>query len=274
MNSKRTINTNPLVSVVIPCFNQAEFLEEALTSVLEQDYQNWECLLVNDGSDDNTEGICNKWIAKDPRFQYYAKKNSGLSATRNYGIVRSNGKYILPLDADDKISPNYLKECVSYLEGSQQLSLVYGKVEQFGTRTGPWELGEYSYLDLLAYNMIHCCAMYPKSKWKEVGGYDEKMRQGLEDWEFWIKLLENNGQAVLLSQITFHYRIKDVSMITLMDKKSFRETRAYVLKKHADIYMENLYDMVMEKRKFEGKISNVSFLYKKLFRTIFYKNHN
>lgn len=270
MNQRQTNSSYPLVSVVVPCYNQAEYLDDALASVLKQDYQNWECLIVNDGSTDNTEEIAKVWTQKDTRFIYLKKDNGGLSNARNHGILNTKGLYILPLDSDDKISNNYIKECVDKLESNPKIKLVYGKVEQFGTRTGIWELGEYSYLDLLAYNMIHCCAMYRKALWVNVGGYDETMKKGLEDWEFWIRILNDGGYVQLLKKSTFYYRIKDVSMITLMDKTAFRDTRAYVLRKHADIYMQKLYEMVQYNRRLKSQYYSdfigINGLLKGLFR--------
>ena len=99
---------NHLISIIVPCYNQAHFLNEVLQSVLDQSYSNWECIIVNDGSPDNTEEIALVWCTKDKRFRYVKKENGGLSSARNAGITISQGEYILPLDADDKIYPSYL----------------------------------------------------------------------------------------------------------------------------------------------------------------------
>ena len=80
---------NILVSIIVPCYNQAHFLDEALQSVLSQTYTNWECIIVNDGSPDNTENIAEKWLAVDSRFKYIKKDNGGLSSARNIGIKMS-----------------------------------------------------------------------------------------------------------------------------------------------------------------------------------------
>ena len=88
------------VSIIIPCYNQAEFLEETLGSVLKQTHTNWECLIVNDGSTDVTEKIAQQFISKDQRFKYFFKENGGLSSARNYGLDQSTGNYIQFLDSD------------------------------------------------------------------------------------------------------------------------------------------------------------------------------
>ena len=101
------MENTPLISVIVPCYNQAQYLDECLQSVLDQTYQNWECIIVNDGSPDNTEEIALQWTAKDPRFTYLKKENGGLSSARNAGIEVAQGEWIQFLDCDDKID----KEC-------------------------------------------------------------------------------------------------------------------------------------------------------------------
>ena len=115
------------VSIIVPCYNQAQYLGQALKSVLGQTYQGWECLIVNDGSTDDTEIVAKQWLEKDERFAYYYKTNGGLPQTRNFGIERAVGTFILPLDADDYLSVNYIECCVNELT-NQNVKLVYGKV--------------------------------------------------------------------------------------------------------------------------------------------------
>ncbi|HEU4496898.1 MAG TPA: glycosyltransferase family 2 protein, partial [Flavobacterium sp.] len=95
------------MSIIVPCFNQSQYLGEALQSVSEQTYTDWECIIVNDGSPDDTEEVSKEWCEKDARFKYLYKENGGLSSARNAGIAVAGGEYILPLDADDKIAPEY-----------------------------------------------------------------------------------------------------------------------------------------------------------------------
>lgn len=104
--------TPPLISIIVPCYNQAEYLDECLQSVLDQTYYNWECIIVNDGSSDNTEIVAQQWLNKDGRFKYSAKENAGLSLARNTGIANTNGEFILPLDADDKIGKDYCTKAI------------------------------------------------------------------------------------------------------------------------------------------------------------------
>lgn len=101
----------PKVSVVIPCYNDGRFILDALQSIQNQSFKDFECVIIDDGSEDNTNQIVLEWIKKDQRFQYVYQENSGVSRARNYGISLCCSDYILPLDADDKISSNYISEC-------------------------------------------------------------------------------------------------------------------------------------------------------------------
>jgi glycosyltransferase involved in cell wall biosynthesis len=92
--------SNLLVSIIVPCFEQAQYLDEALLSVLDQTYTHWECIIVNDGSSDNTEEIAKRWVEKDGRFLLINKNNEGVCIARNTAIEKAKGVYILPLDAD------------------------------------------------------------------------------------------------------------------------------------------------------------------------------
>ena len=105
---------NDLVSIIIPCYNQADYLPETLESIIQQTYPDWEAIIVNDGSPDNTEEIALQYTQKDSRFKYYKKENGGLSSARNYGIHRANGKYIIPLDSDDLIAPTFIEEGINF----------------------------------------------------------------------------------------------------------------------------------------------------------------
>ncbi|WP_433779210.1 glycosyltransferase family 2 protein [Flavobacterium anhuiense] len=227
-----------LVSVIVPCYNQAQYLDECLQSILEQTYSDWECIIVNDGSPDNTKEIAQKWLAKDSRFKYVKKENGGLSSARNYGINIAIGKFILPLDADDRIGSEYLEKSIAVFKKESWTKLVYCKAEKFGAESAVWNLPEFS-LDSLGYfNMIFCSALYRKSEWEKVGGYDVNMIYGLEDWEFWIAILKNGGGVKQLDYIGFYYRIKNNSMIRELKAEEKKYLFEYISVKHADFYVK------------------------------------
>ncbi len=226
------------ISIIVPCYNQAQYLDEALQSVIDQSYSNWECIVVNDGSPDNTAAVAKKWLEKDRRFKYLFQQNGGLSSARNFGIANADGEYILPLDADDKISPAYVKQAVEAFQQDNFLKVVYCKAEKFGDEVGLWILPPYSIKAMAIDNMIFCSAIYRKADWKRVGGYDVNMLYGLEDWEFWISMLKNGGEVKCLDLIGFYYRIKFNSMIKQINMLKRKHVFEYMSVKHADFFVE------------------------------------
>jgi len=231
---------NTLVSFVIPCYNQSKFLDECLQSVLDQTFQDWECIIVNDGSNDATESIAQRWVRKDERFLYLYQDNSGLSSARNKGISQARGEFILPLDSDDKIADRYVELAVLAFQNDPSLKVVYCKAEKFGSETGIWNLPAFSLSNLSKENMIFCSALFKKADWASVGGYDLKMIYGWEDWEFWIAILKNGGNVKQLDYIGFYYRVKDISMIKELDKQKRELLLQYMSLKHTQFYIDQL----------------------------------
>ncbi|MBE0391144.1 glycosyltransferase family A protein [Flavobacterium sp. PL002] len=227
------------VSIIVPCYNQAQYLSEALQSVLKQTYTNWECIIVNDGSPDDTATIANTWIIKDSRFKYLEKENGGLSAARNSGIAIADGEFILPLDADDRISSKYLELAVPEFERDPNLKLVYCKAEKFGDESGNWVLPNFSLYNISQNNLIFCSAIFRKQEWKIIGGYDEKMIYGWEDWEFWIAMLKNGGGVKKLEEVGFYYRVKSNSMLDKTKGLKSDYLSNYLSVKHADFFVEH-----------------------------------
>ena len=231
---------NNKISIIVPCYNQAQYLDEALQSVLNQTYTHWECIIVNDGSVDNTEEVAKKWVERDSRFIYIKKENGGLSSARNYGISNAKGIYILPLDADDIISSDYALLAVKSFQDDTSLKVVYCKAEKFENEEGLWHLPPFSLKALAMQNMIFCTALFRKSDWDLVGGYDEKMNFGWEDWEFWIAVLKNGGNVKIIDEVGFYYRMKPNSMIQILDVEKKDKLLNYMSVKHADFFVSQL----------------------------------
>lgn len=231
-------NKTPLVSVIVPCYNQAVYLPEALESLLKQTYRNWEAVVVNDGSPDDTERVALAYAEKDSRIKYLSLENGGLSSARNKGIAASCGEFILPLDADDLIMPRYIEKAMEAFAGNPLTKLVYCQCLFFGQKTGLWETLFYKgYRRLLLGNSIFCSAVFRRSDYEQAGGYDERMRQGHEDWEFFIRLLDEESVVCQIPQPLFHYRVKECSMITMSCRKEvYDETCFYIYSKHRELY--------------------------------------
>lgn len=227
------------VSIIVPCYNQAQYLNESLQSVLEQSSDNWECIIVNDGSPDDTEKVAEFWLDKDVRFKYVYQENGGLSRARNFGISHASGEFILPLDADDKISKDYVSLAIKAFQEEDSLKVVYCKADKFGIENGVWDLAPFSLLNLSRENMIFCSALFRKSDWEQVGGYDLNMKHGCEDWEFWIALLKNGGNVKQLNQVGFYYRTKASSMIKEVKNEQYDYLFSYLSVKHADFFVNH-----------------------------------
>ena len=152
----------------------------------------------------------------------------------------AKGKYILPLDADDLIAPNYISEAVLTLESRPGVKLVYCEAEKFEGKSGHWNLKPFS-LDLLARdNMIFVSGIFRKSDWEKCGGFDENMIWGREDWEFWISLLKNGGEVVKLPFVGFYYRVKANSRRKGMTSERKKKIIAYINHKHKDFIYARL----------------------------------
>lgn len=200
----------PKVSVVIPCYNHGEFLVETLDSLNVQTFTDYEIIVVNDGSTDGaTVALLNS--LELPNTKVFHTVNMGVSAARNRGIEEAHGDYILPLDADDKIGPDYLMRSVDVLESRSEVAIVYGERVLFGERAGVDPLPDYNARALLIDNCIYPAALFRKADWKKVGGYSEKMVYGWEDWDFWISLSELNKKVVKIPEILFYYRVRSSS---------------------------------------------------------------
>jgi glycosyltransferase involved in cell wall biosynthesis len=165
-------NQPPLISVITPCYNYAHFLPETAASVLQQKYSHLEYIIVNDGSSDTTEEVAKHYCKLDGRVKYINQENQGLPAARNTGISKATGKYILPLDADDTISPNYAAKAVEVLENSPNTGIVYCVTRFFGSMTGIFNLPPYSLSEMLINNLIPHAGFFRKEDWVASGGYN------------------------------------------------------------------------------------------------------
>lgn len=235
--------THPIVSVIVPCYNQAQYLSESLDSVISQTYPYWECIIINDGSPDNTEGIALNYCSIDQRFRYLKKLNGGLADARNAGIAISTGEYILPLDADDKISPIYLEKAITVLDARKEVKVIFGNGKYFGNKNDKMELWyfrddivEYDVSYFLTSNFIYCTSLFRRSDYNKTGGYNTNMKYGWEDWDFWLSLLETGGLAYKLLDVFFYYRFNANSMVQSLtdEKKAYLYNQLY--QNHKELY--------------------------------------
>lgn len=227
----------PLVSVIIPCYNQAHYLPCAVESVIKQRYNNWECIMVNDGSPDNTELVAKSLIDKYPKNQILLinQSNQGLAEARNAGIKASKGKYILPLDADDLIHPKMLQKTVSLLESHPEIAIAYTDVRYFGRVNRVVLAGEYDFKRLCFQNHLNYCSLFRRGMWEVTKGYNPNMVWGYEDWDFWISCGEKGYYGKRIPKPLFLYRVKENSMYTNA-VEHHNELMAQIALNHPNLY--------------------------------------
>lgn len=195
-----------LVSIVVPAYNAGDYLRETVESIVLDAYPCREIIVVNDGSTDDTPAIAQELATKYPEIQVMHQQNAGVCRARNFGISKAQGKYILPIDADDILLPGFVKWAVDVMESDAEVKCCIPKAVFCGERDGKWHLQPYSKELLARKNMIPASALYRRSDWEAVGGYFEGI-QAREDWEFWISLLKNGGKVVTSPEVYLKYRI-------------------------------------------------------------------
>jgi glycosyltransferase involved in cell wall biosynthesis len=239
LNFQKTKQSNlPLVSVIIPCYNLAEYLPEAVESVVKQTFSDWECIIVNDGSTDNTSEVAKEIISKypDKRIYLLEKENGGPAAARNFGIKHSKGKFILPLDADDLIHPSFLEKTVNVLLNNTNVHIVYTDLQEFGERSNLVLARDWNPAILRFQNHLNYCSLYCRDVWETVGGYDtEKKIIGYEDWDFWVGCAEKGFNAQRIPEPILLYRIRKVSTYTQAIERDL-EKKALIVLNHPSLY--------------------------------------
>lgn len=227
-----------MVSIIMPCYNDGAYIEEAVASVRAQTYENIELIIIDDGSDDpKTLEILQKMCAEGVTVLHTDHLRP--AGARNAGIAAAKGTYILPVDSDDTIEAEYVARAVEVMESSENIGIVYCHADLFGEETGPWVLPEYSLEAILLDNVIFVTALFRREDWEKVGGFRTTMKHGMEDYDFWLSILELGRDVYQLPETFFHYRIKPASRTT-----RFMDDPAVVRETYRDIYRQHpvLYD--------------------------------
>jgi GT2 family glycosyltransferase len=194
---------DPIVSVVIPCYNYGQFVEDAVDSCLNSTFQDIEIIVVDNGSTDKHTIRILEQLNKPKTRVVKVGKNRSLPHGRNVGISRSMGRYILPLDADDMIHPAMIEKMVRVLEGNPKVGFVTAGLQYFGTQYWEWLPPSFDFKRLLEQNTVCVASLFRKVCWSEVGGYNESMKDGYEDWDFWISVAEKGWLGDSIPEILF-----------------------------------------------------------------------
>jgi glycosyltransferase involved in cell wall biosynthesis len=221
------------ISIVIPCYNHGKFIRETLESLKSLPQDIYELIIMNDGS---TDEYTIQVLAEltEQGYNILHQPNQGLSKTRNNLIQLAACEYILPLDSDNKIRPEYVTKSIEILDQYQDVSVVYGDRMLFGDVSGYQTIGPFNLQKLMLYNYIDACAVFRKKAWENVGGYDEEMKLGVEDWEFWLRLAFKGHTFYYVPEVLFDYRVLGDSMARTTTGAHLGKIKSYMQAKHPE----------------------------------------
>jgi glycosyltransferase involved in cell wall biosynthesis len=234
-------SATPKITVVVTCFNLGRYLEEAVDSVFEQTLQDFEVLIVDDGSTDPyTRDLLSGW--ERPRTEVIEAKHGGLPAARNVGIRRARGEYICALDADDRLDPSWLQEAAEVLDRDRRVTFVSHWFRTFGEEEWEWTPQRCDLVALLDRNTINGAALVRREALVEAGLFDEAMQEGCEDWDLWLTLVERGHRGVIIPRFLFQYRRRSDSMSWGMAERHLRLFRR-LIEKHEASYRSHLLEL-------------------------------
>lgn len=207
---REPIPVRPTVSVVIPCFQQAEYLGDAVASVIAQTWSDWEIVIVDGGSADGTAETARHLIETYPhqRIRLVEQQDQGLATARNNGIAASTGRYVLPLDAEDMLVPTMLERTVALLESDPSIAIAYTDVQRFGAGDGVIRAADFDPEAILESNQLPYCSLYRRQVWQATGGYNPSMVRGYEHWDFWVGCVELGYAARRIPEALLVYRVR------------------------------------------------------------------
>jgi glycosyltransferase involved in cell wall biosynthesis len=263
----------PLVSIIIPCYNNKNVIFDAIDSALNQSYPRVEIIVVDDGSTDGSYEFVADQIKMGLDIQVVRQDNQGPAAARNTGFNLSSGDFLVFLDADDILHQDYVESCCRVYENDPKMNIVYCDVELFENRTGLWKLKPFSESTILLFNSIPVFAMLRSCVFQQIGKYDTQLRCA-EDWELWIRLLQQFEGVYKIPKVLYYYRKRnEQNSITDYDKiYNFRhDALLYIYNKHQQLYrnsdldMTNLLSAVVYKERYYNE------WYRKLYYRVFRK---
>ena len=205
----------PTVSVILTCHNLGRYLGEAVASVQEQTFADFEIVIVDDGSSEPETLRVLEALAVPP-IRLIRSERRGLSGARNLGLASARGRYVCLLDADDMLEPSCLEKSVAELDRNPSLSFVSHWLRAFGDEQWDWRPERCDFPALLDVNTVNGAALVRREALLAVGGCDESMQRGCEDWELWIRLVERGYQGAIVPEMLFRYRRRADSMSRAM----------------------------------------------------------
>lgn len=241
------MSQKPLISVVIPCFNDGAYLPETISKLKEQTYSNFEIIVVNDGSTDQaTIDVLNRLSGDGITVLH--KENGRMSSARNYGVAHAKGSIIAALDADDYYDASFFEKAIKILASKEEVAVVTSHIQMFGDFNKVAKPRGGNAFNFLFSSECPACAIVRKSCWDEVGGYDEEMKMGYEDWEFYIRITQKGWYVEVIQEKLLYYRQTSGSTLKNDTVPRRQEIINYIIEKHKDWYIENLKKLVANKQ--------------------------
>jgi GT2 family glycosyltransferase len=238
---------SPRVSVLMPCFNHGAFVREAIDSVLGQTFSDTEIIVVDDGSTD-AGTVDTLSTLEAPRTTVLRTANRGLPAARNFAAKHASGTLFCALDADDRLAPAWFEKALAVLDSSPEVTFVSHWLETFGDERWTWAPASCELPALLARNTVNGAAVVRRSAFERVGGYDESMRHGCEDWDFWLRLVEAGFHGAILPEVLFYYRRSAASMSRAMiAEAAYPAPLTTLIHRHEASYRHHLVDVIVAK---------------------------
>ncbi|MBL1407805.1 glycosyltransferase family 2 protein [Sphingobacterium faecale] len=269
---------SPLISVVIPCYNSEKTILETVNSVFSQNFEDFEIIMVDDGSIDNTLRLIRQF-GDNPKVTIFSQENKGQSSARNTGLKHVRGKYVFFLDSDDLLANNYMEECVNVFENEDDVLMVYSDMQLFERDDYIFKLDDFRIREFLIQNCIPAFCMVKVEHLRKIEGFDERLRNN-EDWECWIRMIKTfKGKVVKIPKPLYFYRkrLEENSVSDLSIKNDEVDSVfLYVFNKHYEFYRENglgiwdFFGNVMHLGAYKSKYYNV--WYKRLFYKYFNKS--
>lgn len=223
-----------VASVVVPCFNGGRYLDALMAAFARQTLKGFEIIIVDDGSTD--QATLQKLAALEGRARVIHQDNRGLSAARNTGIEAARTEFVAVLDCDDTFEPPFLEEALALMQNAPpEAALVFSHMRLTGVANGLVER-HFNAFDLLFSNTMHSAVMLRKTCWRAVGGYDETMRQGYEDWEFYLRLAQSGYYGIEIPEIYFNYAIASDGMLFSRSSQVHAALWRSMRLKHAALY--------------------------------------
>jgi glycosyltransferase involved in cell wall biosynthesis len=231
--SIKTKKNHALVTVYITNFNYANYIEKSIQSVLNQTYKNFELIIIDDGSTDNSKSIINKYL-ENPKVRIIFQKNKGLNQTNNVAVKSSNGEFVMRLDADDYLDENALLVMVRTIQRSKKLGLVFSNyyyVDKNENITGQELRFDFKKeVELLNQPAHGACSLIRKSALLEIGAYSNEF-SCQDGWDLWLKIIENYDVENVKLPL-FYYRRHEKNLTNNQEK--LLETRSRIYEKHAE----------------------------------------